>query len=329
MHARLLFFIFLTLGSLVLIVSMNLWSDKVYGQMVKSPEIKITSPIIGEQVGINKSNVPFTGTSSDNYSSSCQVSVIVNNVKPYQPALPIGDNDYSSWSFILSPAYTQVKEGQNKATAKISCFSTPINLTKWYSVNFTGIVESNITSSNTEQGIQQKENDNTDNANSTKGGILPMNRKLEPNNNNSTNALVEPTSKLVHASPPYVKYFSVSTAVDKNPIVPGDVQTVRIIVSDADSGQPIAHADIKGLVTNPSGKSKEFNVATDMHGEVSHSWKINKKAGPGEITVGLQVASLDYETKELTTHFQVIKIETANPFDDESLFNFHTTNPFS
>jgi hypothetical protein len=52
------------------------------------------------------------------------VSIIVNNVRPYQkvtPTGPNGINDYSSWRFVLNPDNTSVMEGLNRITAKLSC----------------------------------------------------------------------------------------------------------------------------------------------------------------------------------------------------------------
>ena len=63
----------------------------------------------------------------------------MNNLKPYQKSEAtgkVGNNDYSSWIFNVSSNATKV--GQNKITAKLECVSSPINLTKWYSVNVTG-----------------------------------------------------------------------------------------------------------------------------------------------------------------------------------------------
>lgn len=97
--------------------------------------VKITSPASGQQVPID-SVLTVTGTSTDTSSTNCQASVIVNNIKPYKPAIPTGTNDYSTWDFLLNSSYTPIKEGpNNKITAKLVC---PPNLTKWYSVNVTG-----------------------------------------------------------------------------------------------------------------------------------------------------------------------------------------------
>ena len=108
--------------------------------------VKITSPVPGQQVNID-SSLKIRGTSTDTPSTNCQASVIVNNIKPYQPVTPAGINDYSTWNFLLNSSYTSIKEGSNnKITAKLVC---PPNLTKWYSVNVTGIPLSSATSNST------------------------------------------------------------------------------------------------------------------------------------------------------------------------------------
>src|SRR5918993_1562635 len=108
--------------------------------------VKITSPVPGQQVHID-SALKVSGTSTDTPSTNCQASVIVNNIKPYQPVTPAGINDYSTWNFSLNSSYTSIKEGSNnKITAKLVC---PPNLTKWYSVNVTGIPLSSATSNST------------------------------------------------------------------------------------------------------------------------------------------------------------------------------------
>jgi len=102
--------------------------------------VKITLPIKGQQVPIG--NLVISGTSKDNINSNCYVNVIVNDVKPYQNASatgPGGVNDYSNWTFSLTPKYATLKEGvSNKITAKFSCSSNP-TLASFYSVNVTGL----------------------------------------------------------------------------------------------------------------------------------------------------------------------------------------------
>ena len=128
----------LTIGILFSIIS----SNSVYAQLTNTLGLKITSPTTDQQVPIGNSLI-VSGISLHNAVSNCQVSVIVNSIKPYQPALasgPGGANDYSKWSFTVNPKYTAIKEGENKITAKLSCPTNPTNLTKWSSVNFVGVV---------------------------------------------------------------------------------------------------------------------------------------------------------------------------------------------
>lgn len=112
------------------------------------PGVNITSPQRDQQIPVNISELNISGKSTDKPATDdCQVSVIVNDVKPYQPAGANGttgeNNDYSKWSFILSPNYTSINEGVNEVTAKLSCLPNVAgntnNITKWYSINVTGI----------------------------------------------------------------------------------------------------------------------------------------------------------------------------------------------
>ena len=115
--------------------------------------VKITSPTKGQQIPVG-SNLTVLGTSIDNASSSCGVSVTLNGIKPYQKAVPVaGANDYSKWNFTLSPKYASIKDGENQLKAKFSCDNNPA-LLGHFSRNFTGIVvssskPSSATASNT------------------------------------------------------------------------------------------------------------------------------------------------------------------------------------
>jgi hypothetical protein len=61
--------------------------------------VKIISPAKGQQIPVGK-DLTISGTSIDNATSNCQVSMSVNRVRPYQPATAAGTggagaNDYS------------------------------------------------------------------------------------------------------------------------------------------------------------------------------------------------------------------------------------------
>ena len=114
-----------------------------------TPGVKITTPGSNQQVSVGNNNktIQLTGTSTDNTTIDCQVSVIANDIKPYQNTTatgPGGENDYSAWTYFLAPQL--FKESSNKVTARISCIDPSIeggnaaegpNLVKHSSVFFT------------------------------------------------------------------------------------------------------------------------------------------------------------------------------------------------
>src|ERR671919_2119420 len=82
--------------------------NKVFGQSPESSSspsspisVKIVDPDKGQTTSF-KNSLEISGESEYEPSYSCQVSVIVNNVKPYQKTSPMGvrtDNDYSTWKY--------------------------------------------------------------------------------------------------------------------------------------------------------------------------------------------------------------------------------------
>jgi hypothetical protein len=137
-------FLYLILAvTLGVLVSALVTSNTSYGQSTgpqKLPDVKITSPTRGQNVPVGL--LTISGESTDNVASNCQVSVKLNGIKPYQPSAPTGAKgaiDYSTWKFTLTPKYAIIKEGANKITSKITCHDISAALTKFYSVNVTGI----------------------------------------------------------------------------------------------------------------------------------------------------------------------------------------------
>ena len=138
------------------------------------PTIKITSPKSGESLPIS-GNLTIMGTSSDTGTSACQVSVIVNDVKPYQTAAATGNggaSDYSQWKFTITPNYTAIKEGQNKITSKVTCPGGGIGLTKWFGINVTGVTGAIPLSANSTSGTASGTGSQTTNASNQSSGPL-------------------------------------------------------------------------------------------------------------------------------------------------------------
>lgn len=148
----------LLIASIVVLILVISNTAIISGQLqAQTIGVNITSPERGKTIPVN-SSLTVSGKSTDNpFDEICQVSVIVNSVRPYQPATANGSigqaSDYSRWFFILNPNYTSIKEGINEITARLSCLpsiTTGNNLTKWYSVNVTGVtVDQNATAAAT------------------------------------------------------------------------------------------------------------------------------------------------------------------------------------
>lgn len=125
--------------------------------------VKITSPIKSQQVPIGK-DLTINGTSLANASSNCQVSVIVNHLKPYQTATatgPKGIKDYSTWKFVLTSKYAAITPGpNNKITSKYSCTNNP-SIVSYNSVNVTGVSSAVTSAAMIQQPQQSPEKNNS------------------------------------------------------------------------------------------------------------------------------------------------------------------------
>lgn len=105
------------------------------------PGVKITYPEKGQSAKVG-GNLEIIGTSAYNPDHTCHVSVIINDVKPYQETIPTGTktkNDFSTWEYVTDSDYTTINKGDNKITARLLCSDDRgEDLRKWYSVNVIG-----------------------------------------------------------------------------------------------------------------------------------------------------------------------------------------------
>ncbi len=179
----------------LLILSTIIVNSAAAQQPTKTIGIKITSPAKGQPVSLTSTALKISGIASHNGPLDCKVYVIVNDMKPYQRALPTGGhnntNDYSTWVFNLVPTYTTIKTGTNKITSKLACQENNANgsnnstlLTKFYSVNVTGAPTS--TMNQQEHSLKNSSNikvgNNSLNATKTQSSI---GKKHSPLSNNT------------------------------------------------------------------------------------------------------------------------------------------------
>ena len=105
---------------------------------IPTETIKIIKPVTTQNVS-SQEELIISGQSSDNNLKNCSVSVIVNDVKPYQYAVAKGSGgatDFSEWEFVLHNNYTHINIGENKITSKLFCESAS---PRWYSVFVNGV----------------------------------------------------------------------------------------------------------------------------------------------------------------------------------------------
>lgn len=284
-----------SMAFLILNVTINS-NAGIFAQTLSSaPTVKITHPTPDQQISTNNGTLRISGISSDNSTSNCEISIIANNVKPYQRTVPNKDNDYSSWSFTLNSSYTPIKEGQNKLTSKISCLAIPANATKWYSVNFTGVFKDITTSDNQSQDVSNNTN------------MIINNTQMDSLNNTTQKTSNVSSQSSVMIPPANLKKLSALVKLDKDPISRGSLQTVRLNVSDLNTGQPLSNATVEASITSPSGKSIVFENMTAAAGETSFSWKVARISETGLVHLKFRISAPGFEPMEMMTAFEVVK----------------------
>jgi len=256
------------------------WYDeqKEKTQVGNAIEVKITSPTKGQQVATGQ-HLAVSGTSTDNSTSDCKVSVIVNGIRPYQPAAANGTggiNDYSTWNFILNSNYASIKEGpNNKITSKLEC--TP-NLTKWYSVNVTGT------------------------ATTTESTEIEEGQEMASSVTGSSNG----------------KALLISMDIDKNPIALGENQTIEATVYDAITDEQIENAIVELKVTDDDTSAgniiEEFS---DQDGDILYTWELEEdNIEPGIHIATVQGSAYGYQSSSETATFEVIEENEVQQDED-------------
>ena len=116
-----------------------LCSNTIYAEL-QDIGVKITSPSNGQEIPVGE--LTIFGISTDNSTTDCQVYIDVNDTKPFQKATSTGPmikDDYSTCIFTYTQDYSLIREGVNELTAKISCLYSPVNLSKYNTVNVIGV----------------------------------------------------------------------------------------------------------------------------------------------------------------------------------------------
>ena len=291
---------------------------------IPTETIKIVKPVTTQNVS-SQEELIISGQSSDNNLKNCSVTVIVNDVRPYQKAVAKGSGgatDFSEWEFVLHNNYTHINVGQNKITSKLFCESTS---PRWYSVFVNGVTNSsnedvfspvqsgeqqqnipttNMSGTNEIDGIQSEEQQqqqqyiDTTNMSGTNeiDGIQSEEQQNIPTTNMSgTNEIDGNSNEL-----------QVSIVPLKNPVERGDTQDATITVTDSGS-RPVANAEIVGKLIYPGENfEKDFSGITDSQGKFVYSWIIGEKGDVGALSIEVEVSSQGYPPSSATGSFDVV-----------------------
>jgi hypothetical protein len=286
---------------------------------IPTETIKIVKPITTQNVS-SRDELTISGQSSDNNLKNCSVSVIVNDVKPYQNAVARGaggPTDFSEWEFALHNNYTQINEGENKITSKLLCASA---FPRWYSVFVTGVPNSsnedvfspvqseeqqnipttNLSETNEIDGIQSEEQQNIPTTNLSETNEIDGIQTEEQQNIPTTN--LSETNKIDGNN----NELLVSIFPLKNPVERGDTQNATITVTDSGS-TAVAKAEIDGKLIYPGDNyEKDFSGITDSQGKFVYSWIIGEKGDVGALSIEVEVSSQGYPPSSATGSFDIV-----------------------
>jgi hypothetical protein len=257
--------------------------------------IKIDDPISSQNASIGEELI-ISGHSSDNIAKNCSVTVIVNDVRPYQNAIAKGTggtNDFSQWEFSLRNDYSQIIEGKNKITAKLLCMSAP---TRWNSVFINGVP--NYINEEILSPVQSGQRSEIPTTN------LSDIKDVATNN----------------------KTLLVSVFPEKNPVARGEAQNTTITVTDSDS-RAVSNAEIGGKLIYPGHNyEKEFKGKTDVQGKFVYSWTIGKNGDLGPLNIEVEATTQGFSSSPVRSSFDIVDSSGASGINNNASGNYLGNN---
>jgi hypothetical protein len=96
--------------------------------------------------------------------------------------------------------------------------------------------------------------------------------------------------------------------VEKDSIQPAEIQTLYVQIINAKNNEPIKFAYVDGIVRDSKGFVEQiFAGLTDGNGKISHTWKINENAIPGEHKIYLDIISTGFKPLSHIETFTISK----------------------
>ncbi|MFZ0894969.1 MAG: hypothetical protein WAZ77_10745 [Candidatus Nitrosopolaris sp.] len=299
-------------AALLILLSSTLLTNAVFGQIFPNTQhstvlsnsstlqqqqskpnlhlVKIISPTKGQQVRLG-GNLLISGTSTDNTTSDCKVTVIVNGIKP----------------------------GQNKITSKFSCSNDP-NLASHNSVNVTGVATSLIAIANQQQQYTGKNlaaSNLTSTSTSTRNPISLLTSsptKVANTRDNSYPGIMSVSIHLAKSVHPGDKQSLIIKVSDAN--------STAALAGASVLGRVI---DPSGAL------SKKLEGTTNDTGKSSYSWTVSQNDTSGKYKTIIDVSAPGYQNNTASKTFKVspmpVTITTTSNNNLSSMNGNNIINP--
>jgi 5-hydroxyisourate hydrolase-like protein (transthyretin family) len=113
-----------------------------------------------------------------------------------------------------------------------------------------------------------------------------------------------------------IEEFDIDVNVEKDGIERGDTQHITATVLNDDTGDRVSNADVKLTVYPPDSDSTSAEDETDNGGEARFDVEIDDNAETGTYDVDVRVSKDGYDTKTVSTSFDVVGSTHDNNSDE-------------
>lgn len=104
-----------------------------------------------------------------------------------------------------------------------------------------------------------------------------------------------------------VEEFDINIDVEDNDVERGDTQHMTVTVRNVDTNDRVSDAEVRLAVDLPDSDSSSATDETDNDGEARFDVKVDDDAETGDYDIDIRVSKNGYDTKTVSTSFDVIK----------------------
>jgi len=104
-----------------------------------------------------------------------------------------------------------------------------------------------------------------------------------------------------------VEEFDINIDVEDNDVERGDTQHMTVTVRNVDTNDRVSDAEVRLAVDPPDSDSSSATDETDNDGEARFDVKVDDDAETGDYDIDIRVSKNGYDTKTVSTSFDVIR----------------------